>query len=187
MRSRVAGGMLALLLAGCGGVLPHESQVDVTKFETYDQLTMAYNKIELGKTSTTDLSTLGFDPKTTPNIEVLSYTQIVDALLPSDKLRVEDVPTSARPCLQAQNDCSGYLYRLAHSSKRRNGDVVPDLMGIERDTVSSGWSADIMLLVQNDRVIYKMMSSKPRIENRQNKSQPLGPLQDMGNINPVGQ
>lgn len=62
----------------------------------------------------------------------------------------------------------------------RTGDTMLDVFGFDRTTVSHGWSAEVTLLVEDDRVIYKVISGKPHIENEQEKVQPLGPLQDLG-------
>jgi len=180
MRKRVVGVALSLLAAGCGGVLPHESNIDTSRFQTYEQVMASYNGINLGKTRRGDLVKLGLDTMTTPNIEVLSYTDIVNHFLPSETMKLEQAPPNARRCMQAQDRCSGYIIQLQHSSKQRNGGVVTDVLGFERDTVSSGWTAKIVLLLEDDVVVYKELSGRPNIQERQNESEPLGPLQDLG-------
>lgn len=170
-----------MMLAGCSAVLPHESNI-ASRFQTYDQLVDAYSKIDINTTRLAELSDLGFDPRTTPNIEVLSYVQIIDRFVPSDAVTLERVPPPVRGCIEAKDRCSAYLYRVEHSETRHNGYVVPDLIGIERDTTKVGWSAEIALLVRDDRVVYKLMAGQPYLENRRERTQPLGPLQDLGNM-----
>lgn len=169
------------MLAGCSAVLPHESNID-SRFQSYDQLVEAYGKIDTSRTRLAELSGLGFDPRTTPNIKVLSYVEIIDRFVPSDAMTLERVPPAVRTCIEVQDRCSAYVYRLQHSETRHNGYVVPDLIGIERDTTKVGWSAEIALLVRDDRVVYKVMVGQPYLENRHDKTQPLGPLQDLGKI-----
>jgi hypothetical protein len=53
-------------------------------------------------------------------------------------------------------------------------------MGFERITHSERWSAEVILLVMNGRVVHKVFSGNPRTENWEDKRQPLGPLQDLG-------
>jgi hypothetical protein len=180
MRNQIAGAMLALMLAGCGGVLPHESNIDSVKFQTYEQVMAAYAQIDLGKTRLPELSKLGFDPLSTPNIEVLSYTEIVEHFMPADTKTFEHSPQAVQTCIAAQDHCSAYVYHLQHSDKHRNGGVVPDLLGVERDTIDKGWSAEVVLLVQDGCVVYKVISGRPHIENLDDSVQPLGPLQDLG-------
>ena len=181
-------GIVALVAAGCGGILPHESNVDATQFQSHDQLMTAYGSIVPGKTRLADLSGLGFGPLTTPNTEVLSYTQIVDRFMPSEAMTFQQVPPPVRACIEAAARCTAYLYRLSHTAKQRHGGVVPDLLGVERDTVNTGWRVDVVLLLEDDKVVYKLMSGEPNMESREDNSRPLGPLQDIGNaINPPAQ
>jgi len=179
MHKQIVGGMLALVLAGCGGVLPHESDADSTKFLTYDQVSSSYAGIQLGKTRLGELPGLGFDTRLTPNIEVLSYSEIVDRFLPSETISEQTAPSPVRRCIEAQYRCSAYVFHLTHSHTQHSGNVVPDLLGTERDTVNSGWSAEVVLLVQDDLVVYKVISGRPYAQDLQNETQPLGPLQDL--------
>ena len=61
------------------------------------------------------------------------------------------------------------------------GNILLDIFGFERQTVDSGWSAEVVLLMQDGHVAYKLMSGRPRIEDTHDSIQPLGPLQDIGN------
>jgi hypothetical protein len=180
MRIGIVGGVLALMLAGCGGVLPRESEIDSKKFQTYDEVLASYDDVNLGKTRLADLPAIGFGTKTTPNIEVLSYAEIVDRFLPSETITMEHLPPSVQHCIEAQYRCSAYVFHLRNSRTDHSGSVVPDLLQIEQDTVKSGWSAEVVLLLQDDLVVYKVISGRPNAQDRHNKSQPLGPLQDMG-------
>jgi hypothetical protein len=179
MRIGLAGGVLALMLAGCGGVLPRESEVDSKKFQTYDQVLASYGDVNLGRTHVNDLPAIGFDTKTTPNIEVLSYAEIVDRFLPSETITMEHLPKSVQQCIEAQYHCSAYVFHLRNSHTEHSSSVVPDLLEIERDTVKRGWSADVVLLVQDDLVVYKVISGSPNSEDQHDRSQPLGPFQDI--------
>ncbi len=178
-RSIIAG-YLAVLLAGCSSVLPHEASLGSGRFQTYSQLMASYDKITPGRTRVSDLSALGFDPNTTPNVAVLNYLDIFQRFVPNNMISMRHVPKPVRDCIEAQNRCSAYLYHLQHMETHHNGAVIPDLIGTERDTTRSGWSAEIVLLVRDDSVVYKLMSSSPNLQERQDRTQPLGPLQNLG-------
>ena len=60
------------------------------------------------------------------------------------------------------------------------GALVPDVLGFERITRSERWSAEVILLVMNGRVVHKVFSGNPRTQNLEDRRQPLGPLQDLG-------
>ena len=180
MREQIVGGLLLLCLAGCGGILPHETNVDSSKFKTYDQVLDSYRGILPGKTRLNELPALGLDTRTTPNIEVLSSTDIVNRFLPADAMTLKQAPPAVRLCIEAQYRCSAYVFHLQHSNRQRSGGVVPDLLGIEQNTVNDGWSAEIILLLQDDIVVYKVISGSPHTQDLRDKTQPLGPFQDLG-------
>jgi hypothetical protein len=181
MQKTIVGGVLLLVVAGCSGsVLPQESSIGAPKFTTFEQVMTSYDDIKLGQTRRPDLTALGLDTQTTPNIEVLSYNQILDLFLPNETLSLKQAPVGVQRCLRDQDHCSAYIYRLDHSHARQTGGVVPELLGTEHNTYTSGWKVEIVLLLQGDVVVYKVMSGQPNMQDNNDKSQPLGPLQDLG-------
>lgn len=72
------------------------------------------------------------------------------------------------------------IFRPQHIHAERNGSLVLDLLGFERVTEETGWSAEVIFLTQDGRVVYKILSGRPRIEEVRDSIQPLGPLQDLG-------
>ena len=182
MREQIVGGVFLLCLAGCGGILPHETNVDSSKFQTYDQVLASYADVQQGKTRLNELPALGLDTRSTPNIEVLSSTDIVNRFLPADAMTLKQAPPAVRLCIEAQYRCSAYVFRLQNSHTQRSGGVVPDLLGFQQDTVNNGWSAEVVLLLQDDVVVYKVISGSPHTQDRRDMTQPLGPLQDMGKL-----
>jgi hypothetical protein len=65
---------------------------------------------------------------------------------------------------------------------QRTGNVPLDLLGFKRTTEQTGWSAEIMFLIHNDRVIYKVWAGKPHIDGIKQVVQPLGPFQDLSGV-----
>lgn len=182
MRNQAICLVVVFLVAGCSGVLPRESTADTAKFQTYEDLMTAYAKIDVGKTRLADLTGLGFDPKTTPNIEILSYIDIINRFMPTEAMTVQRLPKAVRSCIEAQDHCSAYVMHLQNSRVRHRGSVVPDLLEIERDTSRVGWSAEVLLLMRDDQVAYKVISARPYQEDQRDETQPLGPLQDLGKM-----
>jgi hypothetical protein len=172
-----------LSLVGCGGLglLPHETQLSSQSFQTYDQVQAAYTDIVPGQTREGDLKKLGFDTVTTPNVEVLSYLGVIERFMPSNTMSFDRLAMPVQSCIEAQDHCSAYVFRPAHIESRRMGSIFLDLLGFERVTYDSGWTAEVVLLMQDGRVAYKLMSGRPRIEDTHDTIQPLGPLQDIGN------
>jgi hypothetical protein len=171
-----------LSLVGCGGLglLPHESKVSSTNFQTYQQVEVAYTEVVPGQTRLSDLPKMGFDTATTPNVEILSYLGVIERFMPRNSMSFDHLPLPVQSCIDAQDHCSAYVFRPEHVESHRIGNIFLDVLGFERETVDTGWSAEVVLLMQDGHVAYKLMSGRPRIEDTHDKIQPLGPLQDIG-------
>jgi hypothetical protein len=170
-------------LVGCGGLglLPHETQVSNPNFQSYDQVTAAYGDIKLGSTNVEGLQKLGFDTATAPNVEVLSYLGVIERFMPHNSLSFDKLALPVQACIEAQDRCQAYVFHPAHIEIHRTGSLFLDILGFERQTEDTGWSAEVTLLVQDGHVAYKLMSGRPRIRDSHDTVQPLGPLQDFGN------
>jgi hypothetical protein len=70
-------------------------------------------------------------------VDVLSHLDIEGRLLPAG--RKEHLDPAVQACIRAQAYCTGYVF---HPSDR--------------------WSADVVLLVMNGRVVHKVFSGNPR-------------------------
>jgi hypothetical protein len=170
----------SLLLAGCGGgLLPDQKAKSASPFESYDQVVEAYDQIVPGMTHAEDLPNIGFDART-GNVDVLSYLNIEERFLPAAGVRWEQLNPAVQACIRAEAYCTGYVFHPGRTASKRLGSFVPDVLGFERITRSERWSADIILLVMNGRVVHKVFSGNPRTDNLEDRRQPLGPLQDLG-------
>lgn len=172
-----------LSLVGCGGLglLPHETKVSSNSFQTYEQVQSAYADIVPGQTRLTDLPKMGFDTATTPNVEVLSYLGVIERFMPRSTMSFDHLAPQVQACIESQDRCSAFVFRPQHVESRRMGNFFLDLLGFERQTIDTGWTAEVVLLMQDGRVAYKLMSGRPRIEDTREQITPLGPLQDLGN------
>jgi hypothetical protein len=174
-------GASLVVLAGCGGLLPDQQVQSASPFQSYDQVVESFNQIVPGMTNAQDLPNLGFDPRTA-NVDVLSYVDIETRFLQAPGLRWDHLDPAVQACIRAEAYCNGYVFHPSHSSNKRLGAMVPDLLGFERITRSVRWSADVTLLVMNGRVVHKVFSGTPRSENVDDRKQPLGPVQDLGGV-----
>jgi hypothetical protein len=169
-----------VLLAGCGGgLLPEQAGRAAGPFERYDQVVESFEQIVPNMTRADDLPSLGFDARDN-NVDVLSYLGIEQHFLPTAGIRWEHLDPAVQACIRAELYCTGYVFHPTRTTSKRLGNTVSDLLGFHRITRSQRWSADIILLVMNGRVVHKVFSGNPRIENWDEKRQPLGPVQDLG-------
>lgn len=174
---------ITVSLVGCGGLnlLPkHSEQNAGGAFQTYNDVAQAYATIVPGETREADLSKIGFDAASQPNAETISYLGVIERFMPRDSIRFDHLAKPVRVCIQAQDRCSAYVFHPSRLEQERTGSIFLDIMGFERTTIDHGWAAEVVLLVQDGRVAYKVMSGKPHIEGYHDDIQPLGPLQDLG-------
>ncbi|HWM62078.1 MAG TPA: hypothetical protein VNN98_07990 [Rhizomicrobium sp.] len=175
----LAMGSLPLLSACGGGLLPDQKAANASPFETYDQVVDAFDQIVPGMTRAEDLANLGFDARTA-NVDVLSYLNVEERFLPAAGVRWEQLNPAVQACIRAEAFCTGYVFHPGRTASKRLGHFLPDVLGFERITRSTRWSADVILLVMDGRVVHKVFSGNPRTENLDDRRQPLGPLQDLG-------
>ena len=53
-------------------------------------------------------------------------------------------------------------------------------------TRETGWTAQVLVLVQNGRVTHKLLSGEPHVQVVRDDVQPLGPMQNLGGVFAVG-
>lgn len=183
----VAAPLLVLSLTACGTIndltqsmLPDEDDVTATNFESYDAVESAYGNVVNGETKLPDLAHLGFDAAHAPNVEKLSYLGVMDRFMPGDSAKFDKLAPPIQACIEAQEHCSAFIFRPARIHAQRSGSLLLDLLGFERVTVDTGWSAEVIFLMHDNCVVYKVLQGKPRIEEVHDRIAPLGPLQDLG-------
>jgi hypothetical protein len=123
---------------------------------------------------------LGFDPYKTANMQVLNQAQVVNAVLPSPLQEKASIPRGIADCMQVQASCVGYLMEPSKIEQQRVGNFLLDFLNFQRHTVTTGWKFSALIVVIDDRVVYKQWSGQPRIESTDLRTNPLGPLQSMG-------
>ncbi|WP_231480496.1 hypothetical protein [Thiomonas sp. FB-Cd] len=68
----------------------------------------------------------------------------------------------------------------SHVDHKRVGSFWLDFLDFRRRTITSGWRFKMLMLVVDDRVVYKIWSGQPDISEVQSTTNPLGPLQGFG-------
>ncbi len=170
----------AIALSACASdVLPRTARETPGPFESYEIAEIGYRLIEPGKTDSDRLRELGIDPRTTPNLKVLNYVEVMRIFMPTDTVALKDLDPAVQGCLGAKTNCTGYLLTPGASATQRTGDVSLDVLGFQRTTQEKGWAASMLLLMVDDVVVYKLWSGTPRLEERNAETNPLGPAQDL--------
>ena len=80
--------------------------------------------------------------------------------------------------IDARDHCTALVFRPERLHQERTGNWFLDVLGFERTTVNYGWSAEVVLLIQDGRVAYKVMSGRPNVQD--DKILPADPFQGGG-------
>jgi hypothetical protein len=174
----------ALLLAGCAELLPKASTEVTSQWHSYEQARAAIDRIVPFQTTTADLKAAGIDPFITPNVQILTYSEIVLRFPLSGSMKMEQLDRGLRECLEAGKSCQGFSITARHTKRDRVGDFWLDSLSFYRVVDVNGWSFHALLLAVNGRVVYVLYGGQPVIKEQETNKQPLGPLQGWGDAIP---
>lgn len=179
--------MVALGLGACSSLLPEGRDEKVSPWKTYEDAKAAYDAIALGATDRESLHRLGFDPGQIANVQILNYSQVVRLVLPASPVLTEqEVPPGLRACIRAETRCVGYQLELERLERQRVGNFFADFLNFRRETHVTGWRFAALVVLVDDRVVYKQWSGQPQVRETRVTRNPLGPLQGSGEKAPQG-
>ncbi len=168
--------------AGCTSLLPSAKDTVKSQWTTFYDVKEAYEMIIVGKTTRDDLRKIGFDPFVTPNIEILTYLNIMQNFMPNPSIKIQDLPEGLRECIAAHEYCTGYSFHQKNVREKRKGSVMMDLFGFKRRVETTGWEFTALIVLLNDTVVYKVWGGKPSIDTTSKQKKPLGPLQSIDEL-----
>jgi len=178
IRQPLAAACAAALLTACASheLLPHSHiQVEAT-WSSFEEAKAFVDALEPHRTTAADLRAKGLDPYANPNVELLHYSDILRRFPLSGPLTRLD--PGLRECLEAGKACTGYAIDVKKADRERVGPFLLDLLSFRRETRSTGWTFNAILLLVNDEVVYSLYGGKPSILEMEKVIEPLGPLQD---------
>ena len=126
-----------------------------------------------------ELRTLGFDPYANPNVRILNYLDIQNRFLPNQSVRWEDLPTPVRQSIEGKESSVAYELDLTVVNSQRYGNLALDMLAFNRKTHETGWNFKALILLNHDKVLYKLWSGQPNLDRYEQKKKPLGPLQEL--------
>lgn len=169
-----------IFLAGCTGMLPKAKQDVTNPWADFEGAKASFDQIIPYTTDMATVRKLGFDPFKTANMHVLNQAQVVSAVLPSPLLERSAIPKGILDCMKVQEACAGYLMEPSQIDQKRVGNFFLDFLNFKRHTLTTGWKFSALIVVVDDKVVYKQWTGQPKIETTELRSNPLGPLQGMG-------
>ncbi|MDO8889790.1 MAG: hypothetical protein Q7V16_14515 [Hydrogenophaga sp.] len=168
------------VLGGCASLLP-TSRTDVaSRWTSYEDAERALATIQAFKASRDDVHRQGLDPRLGPGITVLHFADVLQRFTAVVQSRPDHVDPGVNACLQAGQRCSGYAISVKKLGRQRVGNFWADSLNFRRETVTTGWSADVLLVFVDDTLVYKLMGGQPTIREVDVQRNPLGPLQGWG-------
>ncbi|MFC7419638.1 hypothetical protein ACFQNF_07060 [Iodobacter arcticus] len=179
-RAQVSCAIASVVLTSCAALLPDSEQISRTPWPDYQTAEHAFKSISLETTSLQQLHAMGLDPLKTPNIVVLSYADLMRRLALSGAGEPRLLAPQIQACIAAQTSCFAYEIEQKSSVRKRYGNFWADFLNFERKTIISGWHFDVIFIIQDGVLVYKLWSGTPSIEQFEQENTPLGPFQGMG-------
>jgi len=171
--------LMLWLLSGCTSLLPRV-QSESSPFLSFDQASAAIDALVPMKSTVSALVQLGIDPVKQPNTNILTHADIVRRFLPSQLLKREDLDPGIIACLEARDACRGWEINAERVLRARTGSFWTDFTNFSRRTETTGWRFNALVLLLDDVVVYRAWGGQPSLHELEVRTNPLGPLQDIG-------
>ncbi|MGZ5113913.1 MAG: hypothetical protein ACXWHC_17180, partial [Usitatibacter sp.] len=172
------------LAAGCAQLLPTAQSEVTSPWHSFDDAKKSIEGIVPGRTSTTELRAKGIDPYANPNVQLLTYSDIVLRFPANGMPGADKLDPGLRECLEAGKACTGYAITVREVQRDRTGPFLMDALNFKRITEVTGWNFNALILLVDDRVVYTLYGGQPLIHEIETTRQPLGPVQGWGDTLP---
>ncbi len=182
-RTAVRVGMLlaaAVLAAGCRALLPEADARTSVGWSSFDDARETIDSFVPYQTRKEDIAAKGIDPYVNPAVSLLSYSDILQRFASSSAVRREDFDPGIRDCLSAGKRCIGYAIAAKRIRKERVGNFWLDSLNFRREIDITGWTFNGLVILVDDVVVYTLYSGQPKLKDREDTRNPLGPLQTWG-------
>lgn len=172
--------LLALACSGCSTWLPRAHSRSST-FETFDAARTAVESLVPMHSNVDTLAQMGISPTQQPNLQILTQADILRKFVPSvPLLNREDLNPGVKACLEAHDACRGWEFTGARITRARTGNFIADFTNFSRQTETTGWRFNALILLVNNTVVYRAWGGQPLIKELETTTNPLGPVQEMG-------
>ncbi len=174
-------GLCIILLGGSGcsssAYLPSARETVQSPWQDFNDVKASFDQIIPYQTNAQELKAMGFDPFTTPNMQMINYLDITQRFMPNQSIKKEDLDQGLQHCLNERDRCHAYEVNLRQMKQDRYGNVFFDLFNFRRKNKLTGWEFKAIIVMQDDLVVYKLWSGKPKIDENRDHKNPFGPLQ----------
>lgn len=175
--------LLALFLggvSGCATLLPSAKTEVVSPWHSYDDAVRSLATITPYVATRSDVHAQGLDPHQARAVTVLHFADVLQRFAAAALITPQDVDRGIRDCLHAGKQCSGYAISAKQLQRERVGNFWLDSLSFRRETVTTGWSVEVLLVFVDDLLVYELIGGQPTIREYAVERKPLGPLQGWG-------
>jgi len=177
---RAVASVALLGASACAPLLPSSKTEDVSRWNSYDDAVQSLASIAPYRSTRADVHRQGLDPRLNPGISVLHFADVLQRFSAAVLIRPDDLDQGVRDCLHAGQRCSGYVVSVKKLARQRVGSFWLDSLDFKRETVTTGWRVDVLLVFVDDQLVYELMGGQPTISEVDLQRKPLGPLQGWG-------
>src|SRR5229473_880702 len=71
---------LVLLTTGCRSMLPTDDTRTLNQWQNFDEAQASFDKVMPHQTTAEELFKMGWNPKTTPNVKILTYLDLIEPI-----------------------------------------------------------------------------------------------------------
>lgn len=168
------------LLSACQSLLPGSITKTSVSWESFKEARTVIERVIPFQTRREQLTADGLDPYTNPAVTLLTYTDIVQRFAVGSAIRPEELDRGIRECLAAGKRCVGYAVAARNSKRDRVGNFWLDSLNFKRETDTSGWTFNALIIMVDDVVVFTVFGGQPKILEHEVVRNPLGPLQSWG-------
>ena len=178
--ARAVAAGVCLLAGGCTTLLPSSRTEVVSVWSSYDDAVSSLATVAPYQSTRQSVHAQGLDPGRNPAITVLHFADVLQRFAAATLIKPEDVDRGIRDCLQAGKHCGGYIIAVEKLHRRRVGSFWLDSLNFRRETVTTGWRVDVLLVFVDDALVYKLVGGRPLVNEVELRRNPLGPPQGWG-------
>jgi hypothetical protein len=175
-------GVAVLFVTACQALLPSGKSEIQTEWASFDEAMLAMERIVPWQSTRQDVHAAGLEPGTDPTITILSFSDVMQRFTATVPLNPDHLEAGIRDCLLAGKRCTGYAINVKRVKRKRIGNFWLDSFNFRRETETTGWSFNALVVFVDDLVVYELTGGQPRIHELELSRNPLGPLQSWGDM-----
>lgn len=172
--------LLGALLSACSTLLPRSSSEVVSQWRNYDDAVKSLSSITPYQATRQDVHDAGLNPHHNAAVTVLHLADLLQKFSAAAMIGTTDVDRGVRDCLHAGKRCTAYAISVRKRSSQRSGNFWLDSLNFKRQTITTGWSVEALLIFVDDQLVYQLVGGQPTIDELDTRHNPLGPLQSWG-------